>query len=230
MADEIKEKDEVEEVELDDETTEDLENETTETSGEEEAENIEEEVEANDEIVEGMIEPEETTRHSDVPIGIVIDPSLGGEETEVTVEEELGDTSSEEDGEDMIAEGESFIAMAEECIADDLATDANLEHSEAREELGIVKTEVEDDTPVTDAIVNETYISTPDEDGNIVVENFDEQKAPDEYEEASNEPFEDDEEKLFDTEDLNAEGSRDDPNAIPVSESFFLNGRGKRRR
>ena len=226
MADEIK-NEEIEEVELDEETKDDLENETTETSGEEEAENIEEEVEANNDIVNGMIEPEVTTEHSDTPIGIIIDESLGGEGTEVTVEEELGDTTSEEDGEQMVAEGESFIAMAEECIADNLASDAEMTHSDAREELNIVKTEVEDDTPVTDAIVNETYISTPDENGNIVVENFDENRAPDDYEAASNEPFGDDEDKLLDTEDLNGEGNGD-PDSIPVSESFFLNGRGRK--
>ena len=174
-----------------------------------------------------MIEPEVTTEHSDTPIGIIIDESLGGEGTEVTVEEELGDTTSEEDGEQMVAEGESFIAMAEENMADNLASDAEMTHSDAREELNIVKTEVEDDTPVTDAIVNETYISTPDENGNIVVENFDENKAPDDYEAASNEPFGDDEDKLLDTEDLNGEGNQD-PDSIPVSESFFLNGRGRK--
>ena len=226
MADEIKN----EEVELDEETTEDLENEVTETSGEEEAENIEEEVEANDKIVEGIIEAEESPEHSDTPIGIIIDESLGGEKIEVTVEEEMEDTTSEEDGENLIAEGESFIAMAEECMADNLASEEDLDHSEAREELGIVKTEVEDDTPVSDALVNETYVSAPDSDGNIVVENFDENKSPDDYKASSNEPFGDDEEDLFDTEDLGEKGSLDDPNAIPVSESFFLNGRGKKRR
>lgn len=224
MADEIKN----EEVELDDETTEDLENEVTESSGEEEAENIEAEVEANDDIVEGLIEPEETTRGSDTPIGIIIDESLGGEAVEVNAEEEFEDTTPEEDGENMIAEGESFIGLAEECIADNLSSEEEISHSEAREELGIVKTETEDDTPVSDALVNETYISTPDKDGNIVVEKFEEDKAPDDYKAASNEPFEDDEEKLFDTEDLSGEGNSD-PDAIPVSESFFLNGRGKRK-
>ena len=228
MADEIK-NEEIEEVELDEETKDDLENETTETSGEEEAENIEEEVEANDEIVGNLLEPETSTEHSDTPIGIIIDESLGGEGTEVTVEEELGDTTSEEDGEQMVAEGESFIAMAEENMADNLASDAEITHSDAREELGIVKTEVEGDdaTPVSDAIVNETYISTPDEDGNIVVENYDENKAPDDYEAASNDPFKDDEDKLLDTEDLSGEGNGDS-DAIPVSESFFLNGRGRK--
>lgn len=175
------------------------------------SDNIDDEVAANDEIVEDMtkVEPDATPENADTPITILLDTSFGTDEGEaVEVEEDLNETTVEEDGEQMVAEGEAFLRLAENAEIEDYATDNNLTHSQAREELGIPDTEVEDETPVVDALVNEEFISIPDPDsseGDIAVEKWDDQKGPEDYDVASQEPFEVDE---------NGE--------LAVSEGFFI--------
>ena len=188
----------------------DEEDETVETS-DTDSDHIEEEIEANDSIVEEMtkVEPDATPENADIPTTILLDTSFGTEEGEaVEVEEDLNETTVEEDGEQMVAEGESFLRLAESAEVEDYASDHNLTHSQAREELGIPDTEVEDETPVSDALVNEEFISTPDPDsseGDIAVEKWDDEKGPEEYDVASQEPF---------TVDENGE--------LAVSENFFM--------
>lgn len=188
----------------------DEEDETVETS-DADSDHIEEEIEANDSIVEEMtkVEPDATPENADIPTTILLDTSFGTEGGEaVEVEEDLNDTTVEEDGEQMVAEGESFLRLAESAEVEDYASDHNLTHSQAREELGIPDTEVEDETPVSDALVNEEFISIPDPDsseGDIAVEKWDDEKGPEEYNVASQEPF---------TVDENGE--------LAVSENFFM--------
>lgn len=203
-------------VSADEEIEEELSDYATETTGEEEAEHIEEEMAANEEIVEGMIEPDYTTQDADIPIGIIIDPSLGDAE----VEDEIADTTLEEDAETVLANGEAFMALFESEIVDDYANDHDLTHSEAREELGLTRTEIEDETPISDAIVGQTFVTNADDEGNIVVEKFDDEKSPFDYEAGSNEPFGDDDpavgsDELFEDGEAGGEGS------IPVSEAFM---------
>ena len=201
-----------EETEKDPEMVEDEANETVEDDLSD-TDTIEEEVEANNDVVDGMteIEPDATPENADIPTTILLDTSFGsegGSGDAVEVEEDLNDTTVEEDGEQMIAEGEAFLRLAEDAEVEEYVADNNVSHSQAREELGIPDTEVEDETPVVDALVNEEFISAPDpdsgNDGDIVVEKFEDEKGHDGYEVASQEPFEVDE---------NGE--------LAVSESFF---------
>ena len=109
MADEIRDEElETSEVEEKDEQLE-AEQEgdfTKDEDAHEEAENLEGEIEANSELVDDMVkvEPEE----GELEITIYLDEATAGEEN-ADVVDEVNETTTEEDTEDLIASGESAL-------------------------------------------------------------------------------------------------------------------------
>lgn len=179
MADEIRDEElETSEVEEKDEQLE-AEQEgdfTKDEDAHEEAENLEGEIEANSELVDDMVkvEPEE----GELEITIYLDEATAGEEN-ADVVDEVNETTTEEDTEDLIASGESALRAFYEEECDDLQQEEDLTESEAKEELGIVDTGSVEETPVIDSLVNETFVSAPGpgDENNIVVEKFDDNKT-----------------------------------------------------
>ena len=151
-------------------------------TAEEEADTIEEE------IATGTQETEEM-------IANVKEPEISPEFSETRVTFEI-ETSTNEDAESLEAAGESFIALAEEAEADELATMEDISHDEARRELGIEeRSDFEEETPLSDALIGTEFISSPAEgdDNTIKVEEYDEENSPFDYDASSYDELGDDE-------------------------------------
>lgn len=151
-------------------------------TAEEEADTIEEEIAIGTQETEEMIANEK-------------EPEISPEFSETRVTFEI-ETSADEDAESLEAAGESFIDLAEEAEADELATMEDISHDEARRELGIEeRSDFEEETPLSDALIGTEFISSPAEgdDNTIKVEEYDEENSPFDYDASSYDELGDDE-------------------------------------
>lgn len=217
LEDEVTEEVEADEVDEDEDMDDDVS--TDDVDPVEDSETLEDEVATNAEMVEevkeNVIEAESTPEKSDVPVDFVVE----GFDDEVA---EDFNKNPEETAKELEATGESFLAMAEDAEVEALVEDEDMSPSEAREELGLVEEEAAEDTEVSDAIVNTTFISSPSKDGEntLVIEKYDDEKGEFDYA-ASDNDFDD----VANKEALESEDEPEivsDDNEEALGESFFF--------
>ena len=187
MNDELEKEKDIEEVEASedekDEIAEDMV--TGNDDADAEAENIEAEVETNE---------EEANQIEEEVYNAETSPNWNGDFGDIKLEGELGeefkeeaDSTTEDDADEISAQGEAFIAFAEGLDVDDEIIATGADEDEAKKEIGATKdNEWEstrlDKTPLTDALLDEKeFISRPEDGDNtdIAIESVDDKDKED---------------------------------------------------
>ena len=143
---------------------------STDMSSEEASSDLQDQIDSNAALTDDIItsEPVINTEGGELEVTFEIKSEVAENNPEVMGE--INSTTLEEDAAEVEANGEDGVDGELRDVADNIAsTNLDVDHSEAREELGLINEEAIEDTTVSDNLVNTTFSSAPGEgDGNNI--------------------------------------------------------------